>query len=82
MGEEMEGFRVLLEAFEGWGDGHDVVVCDANYEESFSVASCYDGYARLRNTFGPSFRFDEAKGLVWKAGVPFKIKALSEGAYF
>ncbi|XP_058740916.1 uncharacterized protein LOC131613246 [Vicia villosa] len=48
---------------------------NANGGEDFPVASCYNGYANLRNTFGPPCRFYEAFGLVWKAGVPFKIKA-------
>ncbi|XP_058765740.1 uncharacterized protein LOC131639261 [Vicia villosa] len=75
VGEERESLRVLLEAYEGWGDGHDVVRWSANGGEDFSVASCYNGYANLRIPFGPPCRFEEAFRIVGKVGVPFKIKA-------
>ncbi|XP_058725893.1 uncharacterized protein LOC131597201 [Vicia villosa] len=53
----------------------DEVVWDHKGENYFLVASCYEPYACHRTLLGPFGRFFEARSLVWKADVPFKIKA-------
>ncbi|XP_058732609.1 uncharacterized protein LOC131604164 [Vicia villosa] len=74
---ELAELIVFLATFEGWGEGSDAVEWEGNREEGFTVASCYGRYASMQTCFGPPCRFDEAKGFVWKAGVPFKIKAFA-----
>ncbi|XP_058726570.1 uncharacterized protein LOC131597930 [Vicia villosa] len=55
-------------------EGRDKVEwCDSG-GVSFSVASCYDFMVGYTYPLGPPNRFDEAKDLIWKVLVPFKIK--------
>lgn len=72
---ELEKLHNFFGGFWGVGDGNDVVEWVSNREEGFSVDSCYEEYASMRITFGPPCRFEEAKRLVMKSEVPFKIKA-------
>lgn len=67
--------RGSLEAFKELGVDKDEVEWILNREEGFKVASCYEVYASKRIMSGPNCRFHEAKGLVWKSDVSFKIKA-------
>ncbi|XP_058733701.1 uncharacterized protein LOC131605347 [Vicia villosa] len=72
---DWEKVRTILEAFGNLGEEKDGVEWMPNSSDGFSVASCYEVYASKRILYGPNCRFYEAKGLVWKSEVPFKIKA-------
>ncbi|XP_058747154.1 uncharacterized protein LOC131620158 [Vicia villosa] len=42
---------------------------------SFSVASCYDYFRRVRTPHGPFDKNHVAFGFLWKSEVPYKVKA-------
>ncbi|XP_058775492.1 uncharacterized protein LOC131649752 [Vicia villosa] len=74
----MAGFismREMLESFSGLLEGRDLVTWDFKSGLEFSVASCYKFYGDAFIPYGPHYKFDDAFRLVWKAEVPFKIKA-------
>ncbi|XP_058775750.1 uncharacterized protein LOC131650024 [Vicia villosa] len=53
----------------------DEVWWKGDAEAEFTVASCYDFYERCLIPFGPYGKHDEAFHFVWKADVPYNIKA-------
>ncbi|XP_058775852.1 uncharacterized protein LOC131650140 [Vicia villosa] len=68
-------FRGFLEEYGVIGSERDRAEWITPRGEDFSVASCYEKYAFYRIPFGLIGRHNEAKILVWKTDVPFKIKA-------
>ncbi|XP_058740911.1 uncharacterized protein LOC131613241 [Vicia villosa] len=76
--EIMEGlvrFRDVLAEFGGAGEGRDEVSWILAEYGIFSVVSCYTFFGRDFVPVGSPNKHDGAYGLVWKADVPFKIKA-------
>ncbi|XP_058784326.1 uncharacterized protein LOC131659106 [Vicia villosa] len=71
----MRWLKKLVADFIGVWEGRDVVSWKFNWEGVFSVASCYTFLGLAVIPFGPPNEFEDAFGLVWKAEVPFKIKA-------
>ncbi|XP_058763266.1 uncharacterized protein LOC131636670 [Vicia villosa] len=67
--------KILVSDFIGAGEGRDVVSWKFNSEGFFLVASCYSFLGLDRIPYGPPNEFVDAFGMVWKAEVPFKIKA-------
>ncbi|XP_058775755.1 uncharacterized protein LOC131650031 [Vicia villosa] len=74
----LNSFSVLkdsLDSFGGLNNSKDYAVWLLDLEKGYTVASCYGLYASRRIPYGPPIKGDEAFNLIWKADVPFKIKA-------
>ncbi|XP_058753777.1 uncharacterized protein LOC131626961 [Vicia villosa] len=72
---EMDSLCVLLEGRGPCNAVGDEAVWRAESDRVFYTVSCYKFYVGCRIPYGPFNKFDGALGLVWKAEVPFKIKA-------
>ncbi|XP_058773193.1 uncharacterized protein LOC131647299 [Vicia villosa] len=74
----LNSFSVLKDILDNFGslnDAKDYTVWLLDMEKGYTVASCYGSYASRRIPFGPPIKGEEAFNLIWKAEVPFKIKA-------
>ncbi|XP_058776551.1 uncharacterized protein LOC131650861 [Vicia villosa] len=67
--------RLLLYGGPEEENSMDVVSWEFNNDSVFSVASCYNLYSMNFIPFGSVIKHDEAFRVLWKAEVPFKIKA-------
>ncbi|XP_058757153.1 uncharacterized protein LOC131630385 [Vicia villosa] len=67
--------KVTLDNFGSLNDSKDYAFWLLDLEKGYTVSSCYSFYASRRIPFGPPIKCEEAFNLIWKAEVPFKIKA-------
>ncbi|XP_058776714.1 uncharacterized protein LOC131651051 [Vicia villosa] len=65
----------LLDNFGSLNDSKDEVEWLLDLNSGYTVSSCYCFYASRRIPYGPPVKCEEAFNLIWKADVPFKIKA-------
>ncbi|XP_058753180.1 uncharacterized protein LOC131626380 [Vicia villosa] len=72
---ELVRLKDRVETFNGWRHGCDSVTWTEGSSLDFSVSSCYNFYLKFQIPYGPPNVNDGAFGFLWKAEVPFKIKA-------